>query len=64
MGYPVANSAQGKQAGGYSQALYEISDLLINDDVGPLTKAGNAIKNLDGVYDDIISNRTKYRIMS
>ena len=61
IGHPVGNSAQGTSASGYSKELYTICDLLINDDVGPLTKAGNAIKNLDGVYDDIVSNRVKYK---
>ncbi len=64
IGYPVSNSTANTTAGGYSKELYEISDVLINDSIGPLTKAGNAIKNLDGVYDDVISNRTKYRIFS
>jgi len=67
IGNPVTNThtfSHGNDASGYAKELYDFAGILTGDAIGTLKAAGNAIKNLDLIYDDVRRNRIKYRVYS
>ena len=67
IGYPTSNTdnfpiGHGQSAQGYSEELYNFSEVLTGDAIGTLKQASNAIKNLDLIYDDVRRNRKKYKL--